>query len=150
MSNNFEYVSARGVDDLESDYIPAASGNSMPDNIFPIRSAAELDEPEVDELQVDQNGLPLHKTDSSYAEPREDYSIGKRRARKSKLLSAQEEVILAKRIEAGDELARHLMIEANQGLVVTCAEKYLGEGLDMADLVSEANLGLMRAIDKFE
>jgi len=66
------------------------------------------------------------------------------------LLSAEEEIELAKRIRNGDERARKAMAEANLRLVVSVAKKYQGYNLTLLDLVQEGNVGLMKAIDRFD
>lgn len=66
------------------------------------------------------------------------------------LLTVEEEVFLAQRIEKGDEQARQQLIEANLRLVVSIAKKYVGRGMSFLDLIQEGNMGLMKAVEKFD
>jgi len=69
---------------------------------------------------------------------------------KERLLTAAEEVQLAKKIEKGDQAAKSRLIEANLRLVVSVAKKYVSRGMLFLDLIQEGNLGLIRAVDKYD
>ena len=72
------------------------------------------------------------------------------RLSRQKLLTSAEEIELAKGIEAGDDDSRQQLIECNLRLVVSVAVRYQGQNVPLADLIQEGNIGLMRAVDKFD
>ena len=80
----------------------------------------------------------------------EPMNIYMREISRYSLLTAEEEIHFSKRIAAGDDSARQYMINANLRLVVKIARRYLNRGLQLGDLIEEGNLGLIRAVEKFD
>ncbi len=85
-----------------------------------------------------------------YADTRSAYQLYLREIGQTKLLTAQEEIALAKRIKKGDAKAREEMISANLRLVVKIARDYEGYGVPLLDLISEGNIGLIKAVERFD
>lgn len=101
-----------------------------------------------DEVDVDVENIDLTVPDGvSIEDPVRMYlkEIGK-----VPLLSAEEEIELAKRMEEGDEEAKKKLAEANLRLVVSIAKRYVGRGMLFLDLIQEGNLGLIKAVEKFD
>ena len=116
--------------------------------------AAEMDEGEVefDHIALRSRLEEIHKAELDLsAEPSVDsLRLYLRSIGRVPLLSAEEEVALAKRIEKGDVSAKQHMIEANLRLVVSIAKGYMGRGMNLLDLIQEGSLGLIRAVEKFD
>src|SRR5579862_2046727 len=90
--------------------------------------------------------------DTSYMDDIADDSVRLylREIGKIPLLTAEEELALAKKVKSGDKRAKDQMAEANMRLVVSIAKRYVGRGLDLLDLIQEGNTGLLRAVEKFD
>ncbi len=103
---------------------------------------------DVKEIEVEEGELDLSVPEGiSIDDPVRMYlkEIGK-----VPLLSPDEEVSLAQRIEEGDQVARKKLAEANLRLVVSIAKRYVGRGMQFLDLIQEGNLGLIKAVEKFD
>jgi RNA polymerase primary sigma factor len=106
------------------------------------------------EVEVDGEGNESPETPLKAERPAYDgdsaYTLYLREIGQTKLLTPQEEIALAKRIQKGDEAAREEMIKANLRLVVKIARDYEDFGLPLLDLINEGNIGLMKAVERFD
>jgi RNA polymerase primary sigma factor len=101
--------------------------------------------------QKKEEGVLKKKLDFSVNSPTNDpVRMYLKEIGKVRLLTGAEEVQLAKRIEKGDMAAKSRLVEANLRLVVSIAKKYVGRGMLFLDLIQEGNLGLIRAVEKFD
>ena len=124
-----------------------------------IGSSDALDSPTIDDMEAIENGeLEAAPTDEEL-ERYDDLGDGKlddpvrmylKEIGKIKLLTPEEELALAKRMAEGDEEAHKRMSEANLRLIVSIAKRYVGRGMQLLDLIQEGNLGLMKAVEKFD
>ena len=113
----------------------------------------EVDDPEVDAViseNPDAKEIDLEATISKSIAVDDPVRMYLKDIGKVPLLTADEEVELAKRMEQGDEYAKQKLCEANLRLVVSIAKKYVGRGMLFLDLIQEGNLGLIKAVDKFD
>lgn len=113
----------------------------------------DVDDPEVDAViakNPDAKEIDLESTISKNIAVDDPVRMYLKEIGKVPLLTAQEEIELAKRMEQGDEYAKQKLCEANLRLVVSIAKKYVGRGMLFLDLIQEGNLGLIKAVDKFD
>lgn len=105
-----------------------------------------------DEWAVEDETEEALPEDTSYMDDIADDSVRLylREIGKIPLLTAEEELALAKKVKSGDKRAKDQMAEANMRLVVSIAKRYVGRGLDLLDLIQEGNTGLLRAVEKFD
>ena len=141
MDKVFEYLEAKNIDVLRI----SESGNDADDDLLLLPDdEINLD----DEEEVDMENIDLSVPEGiSIEDPVRMYlkEIGK-----VPLLSADEEIELAQRMEVGDEDAKKRLAEANLRLVVSIAKRYVGRGMLFLDLIQEGNLGLIKAVEKFD
>ena len=140
MEKVYQYLEAHGIDVLR-----------ISENDADVDSLLLLSDDDInldDEEEVDMENLDLSVPEGiSIEDPVRMYlkEIGK-----VPLLSAEEEIDLAQRMEQGDESAKKRLAEANLRLVVSIAKRYVGRGMLFLDLIQEGNLGLIKAVEKFD
>jgi RNA polymerase primary sigma factor len=134
------YLDEQGIDVVEADGRPAKSEASSVEANAAAASEPRPDQANSKKVEIDLTVEPSLDSLRLYLR-----SIGR-----VSLLTAEQEVTLAKRIERGDMAAKQRMIEANLRLVVSIAKSYLGRGLTFLDLIQEGSMGLIRAVEKFD
>jgi len=139
-----EYLEAAGVDILRM----TEGDIDLPDDdlLMAVDDLEEGPESEIDDIDIENIDLSIPEG-LSIEDPVRMYlkEIGK-----VPLLTAEEEIELAKRMENGDEEAKKRLAEANLRLVVSIAKRYVGRGMLFLDLIQEGNLGLIKAVEKFD
>jgi RNA polymerase primary sigma factor len=142
----------RDGDDFAEEVVPVADAESEP----PFADPAE-DDSDGEDAPGESPGLGARLRELKQAEvdlavepSLDSLRLYLRSIGRVPLLSAHEEVSLAKRIERGDIAAKQHMVEANLRLVVSIAKGYVGRGLTFLDLIQEGSLGLIRAVEKFD
>ena len=129
--NNIDVTQGKNIDDDTTDLLLETEDDILPD---------DDEEPElIDDVDV-LEGVSTEDPVRMYLK-----EIGN-----VPLLTSEEEVELARLVEAGDEEAKRKLTEANLRLVVSIAKKYVGRGMPFLDLIQEGNMGLMKAVDKFD
>ena len=138
MEKVFDFLEASGVDVLR---ITGGDDEIMLDDDMDIEKLDDEEEVELDKIDLSvPEGVSIEDPVRMYLK-----EIGK-----VSLLTADEEIELAKRMEQGDEEAKKRLAEANLRLVVSIAKRYVGRGMLFLDLIQEGNLGLIKAVEKFD
>ena len=122
-------------------------------NIDTLRTTDDDEEPDPEEAVLDEEDIDVEKIDLSVPDGisiEDPVRMYLKEIGKVPLLSADEEIELAKRMELGDEEAKKKLAEANLRLVVSIAKIYVGRGMLFLDLIQEGNLGLIKAVEKFD
>ena len=139
MDKIFDFLEASGVDVLR--ITDNGADDLMLDDDMDIDGLDDEEEVELDKIDLSvPEGVSIEDPVRMYLK-----EIGK-----VPLLSADEEIELAKRMEVGDEDAKKRLAEANLRLVVSIAKRYVGRGMLFLDLIQEGNLGLIKAVEKFD
>ena len=138
MEKVFDFLEASGVDVLR---ITGNGNDLMLDDEVEMDGLEEEEEVELEKIDLSvPEGISIEDPVRMYLK-----EIGK-----VPLLSAEEEIELAQRMEQGDEEAKKRLAEANLRLVVSIAKRYVGRGMLFLDLIQEGNLGLIKAVEKFD
>ena len=136
-----KYLEDRGIDVIE---FSDPESDAELDSILLLKD----DDMELDEEEIDVENIDLSVPEGVGVE--DPVRMYLKEIGKVPLLSAEEEIELARRMEEGDEKAKQRLAEANLRLVVSIAKRYVGRGMLFLDLIQEGNLGLIKAVEKFD
>src|SRR5574342_502683 len=130
------------IEELDSLYDKLMKSNI---DVFESVAQQQEDQKPIEDLEKELEALTV-LTEGSVSDPVRMYlkEIGR-----IPLLTFDEEIALAKRVEKGDKRAKQKLINSNLRLVVSIAKKYIGRGLSLLDLIQEGNQGLIRAVEKY-
>ncbi|MBR0153106.1 MAG: RNA polymerase sigma factor RpoD [Lachnospiraceae bacterium] len=142
-----DYLENNEVDVLQ---IPEGEDIDATENLDDLEDLEDLDEPDMSALEAEEENLDLELTVPDGVSLEDPVRMYLKEIGKVPLLSAEEEIELAQKMEDGDEAAKKKLAEANLRLVVSIAKRYVGRGMLFLDLIQEGNLGLIKAVEKFD
>ncbi|MBR3300696.1 MAG: RNA polymerase sigma factor RpoD, partial [Clostridia bacterium] len=151
-SKDLEALANDVIDSDDVDSIDIASDDNDLDKIFDESALDSDEEPTEADLQFEDVDVENFEEDETFQQMSLDdpVKVYLREIGRVPLLSSEEEIELAIKIEEGDEYAKQRLTEANLRLVVSIAKKYVGRGMFFLDLIQEGNVGLIKAVDKFD
>ncbi|MBR1842619.1 MAG: RNA polymerase sigma factor RpoD [Oscillospiraceae bacterium] len=139
MDKFYDTLESLGIDTTEEEPLELLDDDLLPPELEDLEELEEISKEELEDTDAMMDSFAIDDPVRMYLK-----EIGK-----VKLLSPEEEVDLAVRMAEGDEDAKKQMAEANLRLVVSIAKRYVGRGMQFLDLIQEGNLGLIKAVDKF-
>ncbi|MBQ6755665.1 MAG: RNA polymerase sigma factor RpoD [Oscillospiraceae bacterium] len=139
MDKFYDTLESLGIDTTEEEPLELLDDDLLPPELEDLDELEEISKEELEDTDSMMDSFAIDDPVRMYLK-----EIGK-----VKLLSPEEEVDLAVRMAEGDEDAKKQMAEANLRLVVSIAKRYVGRGMQFLDLIQEGNLGLIKAVDKF-
>ena len=151
-----DYFQAKGIDVLTEEDVNELEEAEMPENISEEEMEKDddsfaLEEIYEDDVEISEDiNIDIAQIESSEGKMDDPVRQYLKEIGKIPLLSVEEEIELAKKTKQGDELARKQLTESNLRLVVSIAKRYVGRGMLFLDLIQEGNLGLIKAVEKFD
>ena len=142
-----DYLENNEIDVLQ---IPEGEDIDATENLDDLEDLEDLDEPDMSALEAEEENLDLDVSVPDGISLEDPVRMYLKEIGKVPLLNADEEIELAIRMEQGDDKAKKKLAESNLRLVVSIAKRYVGRGMLFLDLIQEGNLGLIKAVEKFD